>query len=87
MNKKLNTGLFILGATVINLVIMAVLVILGLFLLSKLPESIIPIGTVVIFFIAIIGAFFIYHRIVKFISKRVNMDKYFDPIFKQRKKP
>jgi len=87
MNKKLNTGLFILGATVVNIGIMAVLVVLGLFILSKLPESFIPIGTVLVFFIAIIGAFFIYHRIVKFISKRVNMDKYFDPIFRQRKKP
>ena len=87
MNKKVNTALFILGATVVNIGIMAVLVIAGLFVLSRLPESIIPIGTIVVFFVAIIGAFFIYHRIVKFISKRVNMDKYFDPIFRQKKKP
>ena len=86
MNKKVNTVLFILGATVVNIGIMAVLVILGLVLLSKLPAGFVPIGTVVIFFVAILGAFFIYHRLIKFISKRVNMDKYFDPIFKQRKK-
>ncbi len=89
MNKRLNTFLFVLGATVLNLIIMGCLAVLGFLLLSLLPVR----GTgggirnllmIIIFFGAIVGSFFIYHRIVKIISKRVDMDKYFHPIFRSR---
>jgi hypothetical protein len=89
MNKRLNTVLFILGATVANLVIMAVLAIGGFLLLSVLPVGSSSPGIknlllIVVFFGAIVGSFFIYHAIVKAISKRIDMDKYFHPIFKRK---
>ncbi len=39
---------------------------------------------IIVFFGAIIGSFFIYHAIVKMISKRIDMNKYFHPIFNRR---
>lgn len=89
MNKRLNTVLFILGATVANLIIMAILAIAGFLLLSVLPiggssPGIKNLLLIVVFFGAIIGSFFSYHAIVKAISKRVDMDKYFHPIFKRK---
>jgi len=89
MNKRLNTVLFILGATVTNLLIMAILAAGGFLLLSVLPfgssaPGIKSMLMIVVFFGAIVGSFFIYHAIVKAISKRVDMDKYFHPIFRNK---
>ncbi len=89
MNKQVNTVLFILGATVVNLLIMAILAASGFLLLSVLPigqssPGIKNLLLIVVFFGAIIGSFFIYHAIVKAISKRVDMEKYFHPIFKRK---
>lgn len=89
MNKKVNTLLFILAATIVNLIIMAILAIAGFLLLSVLPiggssGGIKNILMIVVFFGAIVGSFFIYHALVKVISKRVDMDKYFHPIFRKK---
>ena len=89
MNKRLNTLLFILAATVTNLIIMAMLAVGGFLLLSVLPIGASSPGIknlllIVVFFGAIVGSFFIYHALVKAISKRVDMEKYFHPIFKRR---
>ena len=89
MNKRLNTFLFIIAATVVNLILMGILAVGGFFLLSILPlrsasPGIKNLMMIIIFFGAIVGSFFIYHRIVRIISKRVDMDKYFHPIFRRR---
>lgn len=91
MNKKANTALFIVGATVVNILIMIVLIIVGFAIISAaLPHNANPqlasILFLVVFLAAIAGSFFIYHRIVRFITKRVDMEKYFHPIFKPRKR-
>jgi hypothetical protein len=88
MNKKANTVLFMLGATVLNVVLM-VAIFLGLMLLYA---WIVPggfstqLGQVVgiLLFLGSIGlTYFIYHRIVKWISNKWNLDEYFDPIFRR----
>ena len=89
MDKRVNTFLFVIGATFFNLIVMAILAVLGFFLLSVLPLNDVPPGIrsllmIVIFFGAIIASFFIYHRVVRLISKRVDMEKHFHPIFKNR---
>ena len=91
MNKKINTVLFILGATVFNILMMIVLMMLGLALVSglggnALGEQAASVALLIVFLGSIAGAFFIYHRLIKLISKRVNLDSYFHPIFGQRKK-
>jgi hypothetical protein len=39
-----------------------------------------------VFIGALAAAFFIYNRILKIVMKKVDMDKYFDPIFKSRRR-
>ncbi|ADK79480.1 hypothetical protein [Sediminispirochaeta smaragdinae] len=91
MNKKANTVIFILAASFLNIVIMIVLM-LGLFALASL---LLPADTgaglgqfifLLIFAASVGGSFFIYHKLVGFISKKIDMEKYFHPIFRSRKR-
>jgi len=66
MNKKLNTALFMIGATVFNLVLLFVLI--------------------VVFLAAMVGSFLIYNQVVKWIARKIDMEKYFLPLFKRRPK-
>jgi hypothetical protein len=88
MNKKVNTVLFVLGATLVNVLVMIVLVILGIMLIGLLPvgvqESSGQILLVLVMFLSIGITFFAYHRLIKLVSSKVDMDKYFHPIIKPR---
>lgn len=94
MNKKVNTVLFILGATAVNIITMLFILLLGIYLIGELfsetaQESVgsvlFSVLFILLFFISIGGSFFIYNRVIKFISKKIDMDKYFHPIFRPRK--
>ncbi|MEW5816435.1 MAG: leader peptide processing enzyme [Spirochaetota bacterium] len=92
MNKKVNTFLFILAATIVNIAIMIILffvafTVISLVIPKQTSSAVVQIILMVIFFGSIVGSFFIYHNIIKFISKRIDMDKYFHPIFRRRNKP
>ena len=89
MNKKVNTVLFVLGATVVNILIMIVILIGGLLLIGRFmseraQESAGPIVVVLLFFVAIAASFFLYNRFIKYLSTKIDMDKYFHPIFRPR---
>lgn len=91
MNKKTNTALFILGATVANILVMIILIIIGFAIISALlPKNSNPqiasILFLVVFLGAIAGSFFIYHKVIQFVSKRVDMEKYFHPIFRPKRR-
>jgi ABC-type Na+ efflux pump permease subunit len=87
MNKrKMNTVLFIIGATIFNIFMMMVLLTVGIAVLSmavdqESNQNLVQILMVLIFIGAIAGAFFIYHRAVKLLSKKIDMDRYFHPLF------
>ncbi len=90
MNKKLNTLFFIIGATVLNLLIMLFLMLISLTLVGvifkgNLNPNILSVLMMVIFLSSIIGAFVIYSWLVKRIAKKIDMDRYFLPLFKKRK--
>ncbi len=90
MNKKLNTLFFIIGATVFNLLIMLVLMVISLALVGvifkeNLNPNILSVLMMVIFLGSIIGSFVIYSWLVKRIAAKIDMDKYFLPLFKKRK--
>jgi hypothetical protein len=87
MNKKVNTLLFVLGATAVNILITIFVFILLFVACVRLlpPEA--STGVLPFVFIAALAAsFFIYNKILKIVTKKVDMDKYFDPIFKPRRK-
>ncbi|MGI9255378.1 MAG: hypothetical protein ACR2PY_00415 [Salinispira sp.] len=92
INKKLNSVFFIIGATVLNLVIMIGIFILltilyGRFLAPHLANQTSgQIILVFIFFISVIGSYVFYHLFIKWISNKIDMEKYFDPIFRPGRK-
>jgi ABC-type multidrug transport system fused ATPase/permease subunit len=91
MNKKTNTFLFILGATVFNLLTVFLLLTLGIILTSLILQGRDPGGVgslllFLVFLLAVGGSFFIYHRVVKFISKKIDIERYFDPLIKPRRR-
>jgi hypothetical protein len=88
MNKKTNTILFMLGATVVNVILMILIFILFFWLYGRfIAQSVSPQVTSYVMIGIFIGSialtYFIYHRLVKWISNKWNLDDYFDPIFKR----
>jgi hypothetical protein len=87
MNKKVNTLLFVLGATVFNILITIILfVVLFFACIRLLPETIAGNALPFIFIAALVASFFLYNAVLKIVTKKIDMDKYFDPIFKVRRR-
>lgn len=91
MNKKLNTVLFMLGGTVLNIVLMLGLFVLFLFLGNKVltPETSANLKMLVFLLImgfSVVGSFFIYSKIIKFITKKWNLEEYMHPLFPSKKR-
>ncbi len=91
MNKKANTVLFMAGATLLNIVMIALLF-LGLTALYgvTLASRIGPQGNQIALIVILIGSvaltYFLYNRLVKWISNKWDLDTYFDPIFSRGRK-
>ena len=91
MNKRVNTVLFVIGASVVNVIIMLILflglfVVFARFLAPSLSPGANQLIMVLIFVISIGATYFIYHRLVRWISTKIDMEKYFDPIFGRKKR-
>jgi hypothetical protein len=90
MNKRVNTVLFLLGATVFNLLMMFLIIVLFLVLISaifrdSLSPNVLSILMIVVFVGSIAASFFIYGRLVKWLSRKIDMEKYFLPLFRRKK--
>jgi Co/Zn/Cd efflux system component len=91
MSKKTNTLLFILGATVANILITIISFFLLYILYAKFiaprfsPDSVLW-GMMIIFVAALAISFIVYQTLLKLLIKKVDVQKYFDPIFASRKK-
>jgi hypothetical protein len=91
MNKKVNTILFILGATVFNILItvlffLLLLIIYAKFLLRLLPESAQTWAFPLIFIAAMVIAFIIYRYAIRYLMNKIDMEKYFDPLFVSKRR-
>ncbi|MDR0669423.1 MAG: leader peptide processing enzyme [Treponema sp.] len=91
MNKRTNTLLFILGATVFNIVLYIICFLLLLVIYAQvikfLPESVQSWGIIVILILPIVASFVLYRLILKVVIKKVDVEKYFDPLFGPRRPP
>ena len=90
MNKKTNTLLFILGATVFNVFVTVLCFVVMMILYAKfvmvfLPEEAHSWAFPLMFIIAIAITFFLYRFALKLLLKKIQVDKYFDPIFGKKK--
>ena len=91
MNKKTNTLIFILLGTVFNIFITIACFLIFVLIYSKFFYGRVSEGSgawvLPVFFIAaIVGSFFIYRFALKILMKKIDMEKYFDPIFGKRRK-
>ena len=90
--KKRNTAIFMVIATVINIVLMTVFMLIGYILLVRFADPEKPeagqIWLIVIFIGSIILAWFVYSRMIKWYTKRVDVNEKFAPLItpKPRKK-
>ena len=90
MSKKSNTILFLLGATVFNVIItivsfLVLIVLYGRFLAPLLPAEAAAWGLPVIFVASIALAFVIYRSSIKFLMTKIDAEKTFDPLFRTRR--
>jgi len=89
MSKKTNTLLFIIGGTIFNVFVTIVCFLLFLliysnFLYGRVSESVAAWVLPIFFAGAIAASFFIYRLAIKILMKKIDMEKYFDPIFARR---
>jgi len=92
MNKKLNTFLFLAGATVFNITVTVLAFLLLIFLYATFLSGIVPeaaqeFAIVPIFIGAIAVAFFAYRLVINKLLQKIKFEDYFDPIVKPRRPP
>jgi len=89
MNKKLNTIFFILGATLLNVLVAIVSFILLSLIYVKFIYNLIPEQSgswvfALIFLISIVVSFIVYRNLLKYLLRKIDVDRYFDPLFVRR---
>lgn len=87
MSKKTNTVVFMVLATVLNILLMLILFLVGFLLLNKFVDpssssSALWLG--VVFLVSIGGSFAIYSVVVKWLSKKFNLEDKLAPLFNHR---
>jgi len=89
MNKKVNTLLFVLSATIFNIIVAIIsfsvfFILYAEFLMNKLPESSKGWSTTLILLASLAVSFMVYRIVLKILIKKVDIEKYFDPIFAKK---
>ncbi len=88
MNKKVNTVLFVLIATLFNLVAMLVIFFTLFAVLVNLvsqESALFPMLLAVIFLVSIGASFLVYTAVVKKLTTRMKMEDYLSPIFSRKR--
>ncbi|MBN1411735.1 MAG: hypothetical protein JW969_12885 [Spirochaetales bacterium] len=90
MNKKLNTALFIIGATVGNILVFVLITVLWVVIIgySFKPflegngtlQSIFQVLVSLSWVVGLIGSYIVYNRVAKIMNEKIDMEKYFHPI-------
>jgi len=91
MNKKINTLLFILCATLFNIVVAMVSFIVFTilyikFLMLQMPETSRSWAFTAIFLVSIGVSFLVYRIVLKHLIEKIEIEKYFDPLFVRKYK-
>jgi hypothetical protein len=86
MNKKVNTLLFVLGATLFNVIVAVVsflilLILYWKFIFPIIPESGYGWAVSLILLASITISIFVYRIVLKHLLKKIDVEQYFDPLF------
>ena len=87
MSQKINTIFFLVTATLVNLIIMAVFIIVPFFLYMRflaphMPKDLTFIPIIVILVGATIGTYISYNALMRKIATKLDFEKHFDPLIK-----
>jgi len=90
MNKKVNSILFILGATLFNTIVAVIsffilLILYGKFIYPRIPESGYSWAVSLILLASIAISIFVYRVVLKLFMNKIDVEQYFDPLFVKRK--
>ena len=89
--KKANSVIFMVVATLLNILLLAVLFFVGIFLLSFMPADANPqwfmIGIVVVFLGSIGLSFVIYNKVLKWAIDKFSLEDKMDPLFAPKRRP
>lgn len=90
MNRRLNTLLFIIAATLLNMALtggffLLLFILYVRFLLPRLPGDSAVWAFPLIFILALAGAFAVYRLVIALVFSRLKPERYFDPVFKPKK--
>lgn len=89
MSKRTNTILFMLGATVVNIVLMLVILLGCLALIARfvdLESPLVFLYVILTFLVAIGGSFWAYARIIKWANNKYDLESRLGPIFTRKRK-
>jgi hypothetical protein len=89
LNKKVNTVVFVVVASIFNIILALVILILLMIpiaYLGKISTALQQILTIIIFPTSFFIAFIIYFNLIAFIDSKIDLDKYIHPIFINKKK-
>jgi hypothetical protein len=86
MNKKVNTLLFVLCATLFNVIIAVIsffllLLLYGKFIFPLIPESGKGWAVSLILLASITISIFVYRAVLKHLLNKIDVEQYFDPLF------
>ncbi|HOE84918.1 MAG TPA: leader peptide processing enzyme [Sphaerochaeta sp.] len=87
MSKRTNTILFMLAATVVNILLMMIIFVICFILLTRFvdPESsLVPLYLGLTFLVSIGGSFFLYSRIIKALNTKFNLEEKLSPLFSRK---
>jgi hypothetical protein len=90
VNKNLKLALFLLGATVFNIVLMFVFIIAIFLVASRLMgDNPNPVVFQIVLLVGFIGSivltFLIYGKVMKWLQAKYNLEQHFPQLFKKRK--
>ncbi len=89
MSKRTNTILFMLAATVVNILLMMIIFIICFILLTRFvdPESsLVPLYLGLTFLVSIGGSFFLYSRIIKALNAKFDLEGKLGPLFSTKRR-
>lgn len=91
MSKKSNTIWFMLVATILNILLMLILFLVCFILITRFVDpnsALVPLWLGLSFLVSIGGSFWLYSVIIKWMTKRFDLEEKLAPLFtRKRKKP
>lgn len=90
MNKKLNTFLFLIVGTIVNIAIMLLLLIGCLYLIGLIFNAdsngqVVTAVTLSAVMLSVVGSYLIYSRIIKLVNKKWDLERYIEPLFRRKR--